>query len=361
MTLYDVCRGQQVCFWLVAESTRVVTLIFVVRRSVMFKKLVCLVIVMALASAAQALEFSDDFDHVMTDDWSRINYQGWYEQNVLQPVGYPATYPGGPWVIGSWDGYQSLPGNEMISPTVTAHNFVNTFNYGMGEANAPQAWTPGTEGEVLNGVLRVVSTNGGWSDTWNTGPFLYKHVTAESFVAEVEVVASDYWWHHMGGLMVRAPNEEFAVGDKFSAVSGAGANENWVYLSYFPVWGIGNHMRNTVGGVSEQSGGLGYPGDPYMRITGIYGNSWTFFFETSPDGTNWTAMPAAAGIPGYDPVNGLVRDDLPDTLQVGIFQANFTGDWLTNMDFDNFSITVPEPATIALLGLGGLVLLRRRK
>jgi hypothetical protein len=170
---------------------------------------------------------------------------------------------------------------------------------------------------------------------------------------EVEVVACDYWWHHMGGLMARAPNEEFQVGDKYSAVSGAGANENWVYVSYFPVWGVGNHSRDTIGGVSTQSPNKGYPSDPYLRITGIYGNSWTFFLETSPDGMAWASLPGLEA--------GIVRGDLPDTLQIGIFQANFTGDWIGNMDFDNFSIGVPEPATIALLGLGGLVLLRRRK
>jgi len=76
----------------------------------------------------------------------------------------------------------------------------------MGEANEPPAWTPGYEGEVRNGVLKIASTNSGWADAWNSGPFLYKMVEGD-FIAEVEVAASDYWWNNLGGLMARAPNE----------------------------------------------------------------------------------------------------------------------------------------------------------
>lgn len=319
----------------------------------MFKKLICLVIVMAFASAAQSLEFSDNFDAAMDGDWNRINYQGWYEQNVLPMIGYPATYPGGPWVIGDWDGYQSLPGPDGISPTMIAHNFVDTFNASMDES--PPAWTPGTpEGtEVANGVLRISSSSSTWENNVNSGAFLYKRIEAESFVMEVEIVSRDYWWHHNGGLMARAPNEEMPVEDKYSAITGSGDNEDYVSLSHFPVWGVGNSARDTVGGVTNQTGIKGYPSDPYLRLTGIYGNSWTFFFETSADGTTWASLPGLEA--------GIYRDDLGDVLQIGIWQANYNGEWLSNMDFYNFSIGIPEPATIALLGLGGLALLRRRK
>lgn len=297
------------------------------------KKLLILVLGLALASTANALVFTDNFDHAMNDNWDRVDYQAWYMQNVLaQP------YPGGARVLGTgWDGYQSLPNtDDGISPTIQCAPYINTKPYGRGEGPV-DAWTPGYEGEVANGVLRMVSSNSGWSDAWNTGPFLYVNATGD-FVAQVEVAGWDDFWHNLGGLMARAPNP-----------SGEGANENWVYLDAFPVWGVGNHMRDTVNGASSEMGITGYPVNPYLQLSRV-GN--VFYFKTSPDGITWTDLPDMEG--------GWERTDLPATLQVGIFQANYAGDWISPMDFDNFSLDVPEPATICLLGLGALALIRKR-
>ena len=72
----------------------------------MYKKLIVVVLVLGLTGISEALVFEDNFDHITypTDSWDRVNYQGWYEDNVLM---WPN--PGGDWNIGGWDGYQSLP------------------------------------------------------------------------------------------------------------------------------------------------------------------------------------------------------------------------------------------------------------
>ena len=295
----------------------------------MFKKLFYLISIVALMAVSTQVQadviFSDDFDHAMMDDWSRINYQGWYEQEVL---GWPS--PGGPWAIGDWDGYQSLPDDSGASPTLIAHPVINAVGNVMWgdpcDPNAPQTWRPGYEGPVLNGVLRIASTNGAWEHDRNSGAFLYKMVEGD-FVAEVEVVAYDVFWHHLGSLMARVPNE-----------GGAGADELWTQLNCFPLYGIGNRVMDKTGpGDSSATGVKGYPADRYLRLERV-GN--TFFYYTSPDGETW------ASLPGVE--EGIVRDDMPAELQVGISQSNFTGDWLVNMDFDNFSIeTASESEVVA--------------
>ena len=327
----------------------------------MLKKLICLVIVMALASTAQALYFSDGFDYPTeaADDWTRVDYQAWYEEYVLQPMlGYQDNYLGAlDWCIGDWDGYQSIPDAvQGITPTQVAYNYADTFNYGLGEVNVPQVrlpW-PSPEGQA-NGVLSITSAGSFWSDADDTGPFLYKLV-AEDFIARVEVVGQTHIFNNLGGLMARAPGDMFQVDSKWTE-AWAAANENWVYLTYFPLWDVGNHIRNTVNSVSTEMGSKGYPCDPYLELRGDYDpntGQWTFKFLTSPTGELGTYVQ----LPGLE--GGLVRDDLPPELQVGVFQANYAPDYRVSMEFDNFSI-VPEPATIALLGLGGLVLLRRKR
>jgi hypothetical protein len=130
------------------------------------------------------------------------------------------------------------------------------------------------------------------------------------------------------------------VGGKYSEVGSTGANENWVYLSYFPMYSVGNHGRNIINGVDSELAGKGFPCDPYLELSRI-GN--TFFFKTSPDGGTYTSLPGLE--------DGVVRDDLPETVQVGIWQANYNGDWQTTMDFDNFIIeTVPELIPVTVIG-----------
>ena len=300
----------------------------------MFKKLfylISLVLLLVISAQVQAeVIFSDNFDHAMMDDWSRINYQGWYEQEIL---GWPS--PGGPWVIGNWDGYQSLPDDSGASPTLIAHPVINAVGNVMwgdlNDPNAPQTYRPGYEGPVLNGLLRISSTNGAWENDRNSGAFLYKMVEGD-FVATVEVVAYDVFWHHLGSIMARSPNP-----------GGVGTDENWTQVNCFPLYGIGNRVMDTTMGVTNATAVKGYPVDRYLKLERV-GN--TFSYYTSPDGVTYSSLMTLSD--PDDPNSPIIpiaidRPDLPAELQVGITQSNFTGDWVVNMDFDNFSIeTVPE-------------------
>jgi regulation of enolase protein 1 (concanavalin A-like superfamily) len=298
----------------------------------MMKKLLILIALFAMCSSANALIFEDNFDHAWTADWGFIDYRGWDASG------------GAAYSIGGWDGFQSLadPASGQKA-TLLAYNFVDTLNpdnVGMYQAPYPgaeHAWSPENTLGERNGVLRIATVNGAWADTGNTGAFLYKNVTGD-FVSEVQVVARDYWWHACAGLMARAANP-----------NGAGANENWVYLSHFPNWNVGNHIRTTVNGASTEMFIKGYPAEPFLRLTRTGSK---FFFEVSADGMAWASLPGAEA--------GLDRPDLPSELQVGIWAATY-GDLTSTWDFENFAITIPEPATISLLGLGGLFLIRRRK
>lgn len=307
------------------------------------KKLLILITIFAMSTTANALIFSDNFDQGVDAAWNQVDYLGF-----LQGVGGTS--------LNGWDGFQSLPDGTGAIATMNAMNFVDTnpagYNGGYGwipgwpPPPVPEtAWDPDHLDGAANGVLRMASRNGAWADASNNGPFLYKNVTG-SFSAEVQVVSNDYWWHECGGLMARAANP-----------NGAGANENWVYLSFFPQWGVGNHIRNTVNGVSTEMAwpwksytGDGYC-DPYLQIIRI---GTTFYFNTSSDGVNWASLPGLEA--------GVDRPDLPAELQVGIWSASYSST-VANFDFDNFKIgeVIPEPATITLLGLGGLFLVRRRK
>ncbi|HUW20941.1 MAG TPA: PEP-CTERM sorting domain-containing protein [Sedimentisphaerales bacterium] len=91
-----------------------------------------------------------------------------------------------------------------------------------------------------------------------------------------------------------------------------------------------------------------------------YLQSWSDYLErpSLSDMARWALV--HNGLPAV-PVNGLAIDQI-------IFSGNDNGDVLVtliNADlvgvYDTLLVHVPEPMTVALLGVGGLMLLRRRK
>jgi hypothetical protein len=347
----------------------------------MMKKLLIFSVILALSSVSQAVVFQDTFDHGMDDNWAQINYLEWLTNE------HPAA---GGWSINMWDGFICIPNpGTGIVGGIDVENYVPSKNVkydapyplvpyteeGMkeywlarlpdgtypapdvyyneegpfGPADSVPYWTPGTapDVEVLNGKLVMKSIAVGWEHTMNTGPFVYKMWTGD-FDAYVEVVSYDGWWYNMGGLMARAPNPQQYDPD-------GGQFENWVSVVAEPgAWWDGNRGNNTVNGVTEW---IGIKGDSiifnFLKLT-RRGNLFRFYAGERVPGEE------AGGQLVWTLLGSVVRDDLPEELEVGIYQGNFIDDWSGEMHFDNF-LLVPEPATIALLGLGGLALIRRKR
>jgi hypothetical protein len=212
---------------------------------------------------------------------------------------------------------------------------------------------------LLNGTVQVLDANttspgalymqtAGASWEPGPGPLLYVEVTGD-FVATVKVV--DFagtieapMLHNDAGIMARDPNNA--------------AGENWVSVNFFPTW-TAFIARTTVSGARAELGqtvGRWTGADtyalaaqyPYLQLER---KGADFFFRISADGVDFVPLtdPAYQGI--YDGNQAplvVTRSDLPETLQIGLFNATYTAD-AGYVAIDDFSVVTPAGPSLKVI------------
>jgi hypothetical protein len=174
------------------------------------------------------------------------------------------------------------------------------------------------------GVLTMSSTDGSsWEGNNQSGPYLYRTITGdfivETYVADYPGIGNEdeAIYHNDCGIMVRVP-----------VLADAGAGEDDVQCSYFPIWGVGNILRYNDDGVRWEGDQTydAFDADRYLQVE-RQGND--IYCRHSPDGVNWTAFPTA------NPLTRADFDGLP--LQVGLQQAVYS-DEVGWVEFEYFKV-----------------------
>jgi len=119
-----------------------------------------------------------------------------------------------------------------------------------------------------------------------------------------------------------------AVGQTFDLTGDQAYNVSFVYSTQWTDWGTADYL-------------IKYYDDTWAEI----GNEWATLFYQEAGPTDWVPVSLDFTTPS-------------STAHVDVQFRVY--DWADAVYFDNVSV-VPEPATLALFGLGGLLLRRRRK
>ena len=201
------------------------------------------------------------------------------------------------------------------------------FNGGFQSPNSDPTLQTADANMTNPGELTVSSTNGHWEQGDDNGFLLYRNVTGD-FSAVIHITDAPYVNYNTAGVMARNPD----------LTNG----ENWVGSQLIGNFGAGPSQRNTVDSVGSDTHAADETSysSGYLELTRVGGLFSTLY---STDGLT------------YELVGSVDRPDLPSTLEVGLYQASYSGNQGT-ATFDDFSITemVPEPSTWAMM-LGGLV------
>lgn len=228
----------------------------------------------------------------------------------------------------------TLSGAALVTDDFeTAHDYLvdgtaGTVWDGLYQGNAANAVADAVT--TTAGKLTLKSSNGGWE--WdNTGLLLYVNVTGD-FTATVHITAP-YVDYNTGALLARDG----------ASVSG----EDWIATQVLGNFDRGPSLRTTNDNNTET-----YSPDPATNLE----TGWARLVRQGDDFSSWFSTDGVT----FSQIGATVtRADLAETLQVGLAQGAFAGN-IGEVTFDDFSV-VPEPATMALLGLGSLMAVRRKR
>ncbi len=184
-----------------------------------------------------------------------------------------------------------------------------------------------------NNTLTVQSTQTDWEFADDDGFFLFKNVSGD-FSAWVHIVGPfDNGAFNTAGLMVRATSK--------NGVPLAGS-ENYISLTRFNQFGIGNYLRNEVNGATDRyinpDGANDANPNYWLRIDRVNGTSFNFYVaENGPAANDWVEVTGGPAVPLDRPEFA----GLP--LQVGLIHATFDNGATPRMArFEQFSLTGPN-------------------
>lgn len=163
-----------------------------------------------------------------------------------------------------------------------------------------------------------------------------------------------------------------------------GGNTGWTttgnvnLVNGFPYFGAGNAAQNGLHGLTFNSGDSQPNGTASQTFATVYGQAYFFNFDFgTTSGPSQSLVASVLGADGSTVLGSLTVSDNQQTGLLTRFGFGFFGDGnLATVRFsdvgtngtvsldgviDNVAVTVPEPSSIALMGLAAAALLRSRR